>query len=116
MFRVQCEWGPHGVKKLSKKCDVTIIVDVLSFSTSVDIAVDRSIQVIPYGGPLETAPEFAIEHDALLAQHRGKGGFSLSPASFAKMPHVEQGKRWLLPISRQFCQDAACRASCTPIT
>lgn len=55
-----------------------------------DIAVGRSIHVIPYGGPLEAAPEIAIEHDALLAQHRGKGGYSLSPASFDKMPYVER--------------------------
>ena len=95
LFRVRCEWGPNGAKRLSKECDVTIIVDVLSFSTSVDIAVGRSIQVLPYGGPLEAAPEFAIEYDALLAQHRGTDCF--------------------LPFSCQFCQDALCRASRAPI-
>lgn len=90
MFRVRCECGRNGVVKLSKECEVIIIVDVLSFSTSVDIAVGRSIQVIPYGGSLDIAPEFAVEHDALLSQHRGRGGFSLSPASFLEMPYVER--------------------------
>jgi len=90
MFRVTCEWGPNRVKKLSELCQVTVIVDVLSFSTSVDIAVGRSMRVYPYGGPLEEAPEFARRHDAELAQHRGKGRFSLSPASFASGPHTDR--------------------------
>jgi len=94
MFRVQCEWGPLGLKKLSETRDVTIVVDVLSFSTSVDIAVSRSIEIVPYGGPLADAPEFARRHDAELAQRRGRGGYSLSPASFATMPFV---KRVVLP-------------------
>jgi 2-phosphosulfolactate phosphatase len=88
MFRVQCEWGPNRVKKLSELCQVTVIVDVLSFSTSVDIAVGRSMRVYPYSGPLEGAPEFARRHDAELAQRRGKGQFSLSPASFLTGPHA----------------------------
>jgi 2-phosphosulfolactate phosphatase len=90
MFRINCEWGPNGVKKLTELCQVTVIVDVLSFSTSVDIAAGRSMRVYPYGGPLEEAPAFAQRHDAELAQLRGKGRFSLSPASFATGPHVDR--------------------------
>ena len=90
MFRVNCEWGSNGIKKLSELCQVTVIVDVLSFSTSVDIAVGRSMRVYPYGGPLEEAPAFAQRHDAELAQLRGKGRFSLSPASFATGPHADR--------------------------
>jgi 2-phosphosulfolactate phosphatase len=90
MFRVSCEWGPNGVRSLSELCEVTVIIDVLSFSTSVDIAVGRSMRVYPYGGPLEEAPEFARRHDAELAQRRGKGQFSLSPVSFASGPHADR--------------------------
>jgi 2-phosphosulfolactate phosphatase len=79
-----------GVRKLSETCDVTVIVDVLSFSTCVDIAAGRSIVVYPYSGPWEEAEAFAQKHGAVLARHRGEGGFSLSPAAFATAPHVER--------------------------
>ena len=111
MWRVVCEWGPLGARKLSESCDVTVIVDVLSFSTCVDIATGRSIRVYPYSGPWEEAEAFALEQrprplpmgrcreeaeafaqeqDAVLARHRGEGGFSLSPAAFATAPHVDR--------------------------
>ncbi|HET6447301.1 MAG TPA: 2-phosphosulfolactate phosphatase [candidate division Zixibacteria bacterium] len=90
MFRVFCEWGPNGVARLSDVCEVTVIVDVLSFSTSVDIAANRSIKILPYSGPMAGAQEFAEKHDAELARHRGKGGFSLSPYSFSTMPYVSR--------------------------
>ncbi|MGD2049144.1 MAG: 2-phosphosulfolactate phosphatase [Chloroflexota bacterium] len=90
MVQVSCEWGPHGARKLSESCDVTIIVDVLSFSTCVDIAAGRSILVLPYSGPLEKAEEFAQRHDAELARRRGEGRFSLSPSGFISNPYVER--------------------------
>ncbi len=37
-FNIRCEWGIEGVERLAPDCDVVIIVDVLSFSTSVDVA------------------------------------------------------------------------------
>jgi 2-phosphosulfolactate phosphatase len=70
-----------------------VIVDVLAFSTSVDIAGSRVMRIFPYGGLLEEAPAFARCHDAELAQLRGKGRFSLSPAAFATAP---QGGRIVL--------------------
>lgn len=90
MQRVVCEWGPQGAKKLSAQCDVIVIVDVLSFSTCVDIAVGRSMYVYPYSGPREEAEAFASRHAAVLARHRGQGGFSLSPEAFATAPYVER--------------------------
>jgi 2-phosphosulfolactate phosphatase len=81
MKQVNIEWGPHGARKLTKSCDVTIVVDVLSFSTSVDIATGRAIRVLPYNGPLDQAQVFADQHGAELGRRRGQGGFSLSPAS-----------------------------------
>ena len=45
-YRLRLEWGPEGVKALSG-CDVLIIVDVLSFTTSVDLVVGNGGQVRP---------------------------------------------------------------------
>ena len=88
--RVSCEWGPQGARRLSERCAVTIIVDVLSFSTCVDIAAGRAIQILPYNGPWKEAEAFAKEHGAVLARHRGEGAYSLSPAALASAPYVER--------------------------
>jgi 2-phosphosulfolactate phosphatase len=74
--------------------DVVIVVDVLSFSTCVDIAVGRGVAVLPYAWKDSTAIAFAEQHDAELAGPRGSGGFSLSPASFLE---ARAGVRCVLP-------------------
>ncbi len=37
-YAVRCEWGVNGVATLAPTVDVLIVVDVLSFSTCVDVA------------------------------------------------------------------------------
>ena len=81
-YDIRCEWGIQGVLELSRTSDVVIIVDVLSFSTCVDIATDRDATVFPYLWKDDHAHEFAIAVDAELAAPRGAGRFSLSPTSF----------------------------------
>ena len=80
-YAVRCEWGEHGVRALGGISDVLVIVDVLSFSTSVAVAVERGGIVWPF--PLgERGPEdFAKSVGAALAVKRGVPGLSLSPAS-----------------------------------
>ncbi len=85
-YNIRCEWGEGGVLGLSPTSDVVIIVDVLSFSTCVDIAVARGAAVYPYLWKDGRAGEFATAVDAELAAPRGAGGFSLSPASFVDVP------------------------------
>ena len=85
-YDIRCEWGEGGVLELSRTSDVVIIVDVLSFSTCVDIAVARGAAVYPYLWKDDRAREFATAVDAELAVPRGTGRFSLSPASFLDIP------------------------------
>ena len=70
-YDIRCEWGIQGVLELSRTSDVVIIVDVLSFSTCVDIATDRDATVFPYLWKDDRAHEFAIAVDAELAAPRG---------------------------------------------
>ncbi len=46
-YDVRCEWGAHGVVLLARECAVVVIVDVLSFCTAVDVAVNRGARVLP---------------------------------------------------------------------
>ncbi|MDE0502527.1 MAG: hypothetical protein OXI86_00490, partial [Candidatus Poribacteria bacterium] len=85
-YDIRCEWGEGGVLELSRTSDVVIIVDVLSFSTCVDIAVARGAAVYPYPWKDNRAREFATAVGAELAVPRGTGRYSLSPASFLDIP------------------------------
>ena len=94
-FDVRCEWGEHGVSSLAPISDVIIVVDVLSFSTSVSIAVQNGAQVYPFRWRDERAAEFAASMQAELAVPGRTGeGYSLSPASLA---HIPPGTRLVLP-------------------
>jgi 2-phosphosulfolactate phosphatase len=89
----RCDWGPEAAVQLAP-ADVVIVVDVLSFSTCVDVAVGRGASVFPFPMKDATAESFAREHDAVLARAREAGGYSLSPASFREAP---RGFRCVLP-------------------
>jgi hypothetical protein len=47
-FDLRCEWGDRGVTHLAPISDVVVIVDVLSFSTSVEIATNNGAIIFPY--------------------------------------------------------------------
>jgi 2-phosphosulfolactate phosphatase len=87
------EWGLGGLRALAPHSDAVVIVDVLSFSTAVDIAVSRDTVVLPYRWKDESASRFAREKGALLAGDR-ESQYSLSPASLRS---IERGTRLLLP-------------------
>lgn len=94
-FDIRCEWGAIGVTVLAPISDVVIIVDVLSFSTCVDIAVHQGATVFPYRWKDESAGKFAASIGAELADpKRTKGKYSLSPES---LMHIPPGTRIVLP-------------------
>ncbi|HKX30067.1 MAG TPA: hypothetical protein VJ302_20425, partial [Blastocatellia bacterium] len=47
-FEIRCEWGRQGASLLAPISDLLIIVDVLSFSTAVEIATARGAVIYPY--------------------------------------------------------------------
>jgi 2-phosphosulfolactate phosphatase len=85
-YELRFEWGLRGLEALAPASDVVVIVDVLSFSTAVDIAVNRGARILPYPWRDPTAAEYAAARGATLASHRSQaGGWSLSPASLESL-------------------------------
>lgn len=47
-YRIRFEWGTEGIRRLAPRSQVVVIVDVLSFTTCVEVAVSRDVVVFPY--------------------------------------------------------------------
>jgi 2-phosphosulfolactate phosphatase len=62
---VRFDWGLPGA--LATDADVCVVVDVLSFSTSVTIAVERGMRVFPFAWKDERAASYAARLAAALA-------------------------------------------------
>ena len=93
---VALEWGPPAVEALDG-VQIAVVVDVLSFTTTLSVAADAGAVVLPHPWR-EGADEFAQTHDAILAVGRsraGEGQISLSPA--AMRAHARIGMRIVLP-------------------
>ncbi len=84
-YRVRFEWGVEGIKRLAVISEVVVIIDVLSFTTCVEVAVSRDVAVFPYQYKDDSAKAFARSVRAMLAGQRGVGP-SLSPASLLAIP------------------------------
>jgi 2-phosphosulfolactate phosphatase len=97
-FAVRFDWGERGAEALAAGSDALVVVDVLSFTTTVDVAVTRGALIYPT--PLDgvAAADIARELDAELAVHRSHTGpaspYSLSPQSVSQIP---AGTRLVLP-------------------
>ncbi|HEX4302276.1 MAG TPA: 2-phosphosulfolactate phosphatase [Rhizomicrobium sp.] len=97
MTTAHCEWGPNGIAVLRGRAKVFVIVDVLSFSTAVDIAVARGASIVPFPlGSGEAAAIAARASGAILANPKraASGQYSLSPAS---LQTIAAGTKLMLP-------------------
>jgi len=84
-----------GLRTIAPTVDVVVIVDVLSFTTCVDVALGCGAEVIPYKWHDGTEEAFAASLNAELAGPRdGDWRFSLSPISLAE---ASAGDRIVLP-------------------
>ncbi|MCD2197052.1 2-phosphosulfolactate phosphatase [Actinomycetospora endophytica] len=81
---MRLEWGPVGGPVIAEGCDVAVVVDVLSFTTTLTVAADRGVAVIPCPTDDHHAEALARRHHAQLAVRRseaGRGQVSLSPST-----------------------------------
>lgn len=85
-YDIRCECGEKGISILAPVCDVLVIVDVLSFSTSLDIAASKNAVVYPYRWKDESIYAFAEKIHTEVADRKNSNGFSLSPGSLVNLP------------------------------
>lgn len=97
-FDLRVEWGLDGVRALGPYCAVLVIIDVLSFTTTVDIAVGRGGRVLPLPWKDERAAQAAAEAGATLVStgltklddetHTADqtSGWTLRPSSLVTLP------------------------------
>jgi len=95
-FDIRHEWGMRGLQELAPVSQVIVIVDVLSFSTCVDIATANGSIIYPYQWKDDSAIFYAKSKNAELAspdrQHTDR--YSLSPTSLL---HIKPGTKLVLP-------------------
>ncbi len=111
-FDIRLEWGLNGIEQLAPISDVVIIVDVLSFSTSVDIITSNNASAYPYHWNDTSAQAYADSVGALLAHKRNDSGenYSLSPSSLLTIP---SGTKLVLPSPNGSALSVASNALCT---
>jgi 2-phosphosulfolactate phosphatase len=96
-YRIGFDWGMAGALALTTDAgpgDVAVVVDVLSFTTTLSVAVEAGIRVYPYPWAGAEAPAYADQRDAVLARGRRAaledGSVSLSPASFDGVTGIDR--------------------------
>ena len=95
--RIRFDWGPTGAAAIASEASVAVVVDVLSFTTTLCVALERGMTVLPYRWKDERAAAYAQQRTATLAVGRlearslpGGAGVSLSPAAMARVSGVDR--------------------------
>ena len=87
-YRVRFDWGPVGADAVAPGAAYVAVVDVLSFTTTLTVAVEQGISVLPYRWRDDSAVAVARLHGAALAVLRsqaGPGQVTLSPESILRI-------------------------------
>lgn len=96
-FDVRLEWGMPAIDYLAADADCIVIIDVMSFSTCVSVAIDNGARIYPYLRKDASATEYGEKRGAVTAhfeRRHGSEGYTLSPVSLRK---IGQGERLVLP-------------------
>lgn len=88
-FSIRFDWGTCGADAITEGADIAVVVDVLSFTTTLSVAVDAGIDVLPCRWQGERARELGLRYDAAVAVGRSDAvgsGISLSPSTIRSVP------------------------------
>lgn len=96
-FEVRLEWGSAAINAMAGSVDCVIIIDVMSFSSCVSLAVEKGARIYPYPWKTDSAHAYARLRAAQVASVRSRftgEGYSLSPTS---IQHINKGDALVLP-------------------
>ncbi len=94
-YTLRFDWGLPGLEAMLAGSEVIVVVDVLSFSSAVDVAVGRGAWVYPTPARDAEAERLARAVGGILAVKTfAQGGYGLSPSSLLNIP---EGARLVLP-------------------
>lgn len=90
-YDLRVEWGLDGVRALGPHCAVLVVVDVLVFTTTVEVALGRGARVLPLPWHDERAAEAAKAAGAVLTppglgESYGQPGWTWRPSSLTALP------------------------------
>jgi 2-phosphosulfolactate phosphatase len=88
-YRCHLDWGVAGAEGAVKRDDIAVVVDTLSFSTSVAVAVERGAVIYPLSDRSRLAQvvsETGGELSVARADVPSKGRYSLSPLTYLDVP------------------------------
>ncbi|MFC3503662.1 2-phosphosulfolactate phosphatase [Micromonospora krabiensis] len=109
------DWGLTGAAELSRVCAALVVVDVLSFTTAVEVAVARGMRVHPFPWG-DQAADYARRVGAVAAVGRRQASperpWSLSPAALSAAPVVAD---LVLPSPNGSAISAAASATGLPV-
>ena len=110
---VRFDWGPTGATRLqTPSCACMVVIDVLSFTTSVSVAVERGTKVYPHPWRDDSAQRLGREVDAVVAVPRPQvtedHPWSLSPHG---LRHAPSPPRMVLPSPNGSTISAAAAAA-----
>ncbi|MDI9902540.1 2-phosphosulfolactate phosphatase [Rhodococcus sp. IEGM 1409] len=96
-YGLRFDWALRGAEAIAVGVDIAVVVDVLSFTTTLSVAADAGIDVLPFSWNNESALDYARDADAVLAVRRSVatgGQISLSPRTIRE---AEAPNRLVLP-------------------
>ncbi|WP_033343592.1 2-phosphosulfolactate phosphatase [Catenuloplanes japonicus] len=112
---VRFDWGLAGASELGRVCAALVVVDVLSFTTAVDVAVGRGMRVHPFPWSAQ-ADAYASRIGAVAAVPRAdvspERPWSLSPAALRHAPATPD---LVLPSPNGSAISAAASATGLPV-
>ncbi|GAA3651933.1 hypothetical protein GCM10022237_09730 [Nocardioides ginsengisoli] len=111
---IRLEWGPTGGAAVSAGADIAVVVDVLSFTTTLTIATARGTHVHPFAWKDARAAAYARAHDAVLAVGRLEArGLAAPPPSLSPAQLLDSAPvpRLVLPSPNGSSVCAALRAT-----
>ncbi|WP_102261480.1 2-phosphosulfolactate phosphatase [Mesobacillus jeotgali] len=96
LYECKVEWGRRGAREAAERGDIVIIVDVLSFSSTIVSALSAGAMIFPYPPELDGnkyAASIGAEYILGRAEAAKKGKPTLSPVTFNE---EHRNKRYVL--------------------